>query len=113
MSHLSFTCAEAYRLSSYNALIRSTTQALHHPYFRAAPPPTPYTQLPTHPIKAPDRDDPAAHPLLSDSKEKNNRRVVGARAGGGAGTAVTGAKRQLAPEELEERKRIARKLAFD
>lgn len=90
----------------YDPLKRLTaTQSLRHAYFRQAPPPTPYKQLPRHPIKAPDPNDPASHPLLSDSKEKDSAR---AKLNGGGSS-----KRPLDLQEIEERKKIARRLAFE
>ncbi|KAN0065328.1 TFIIH complex serine/threonine-protein kinase subunit kin28 [Thecaphora frezii] len=100
----------------YDPLKRLTAhQSLHHAYFRTSPVPTPFRLLPRQPTKALDPDDPANHPLLSDSKEKNTMRAKqqttkGKGAGGGA---AKGQKRTLDPAEIEERKRIARKLAFE
>ncbi|EST09267.1 Protein kinase domain protein [Kalmanozyma brasiliensis GHG001] len=85
----------------------SANQALHHQYFKQSPPPTSFKQLPRHPTKALDPDDPASHPLLSDSKEKNEAREKQQVRGNG------GNKRPLDAKEIEERKRLARKLAFE
>ncbi|PWY99152.1 putative KIN28-cyclin-dependent ser/thr protein kinase [Testicularia cyperi] len=94
----------------YDPLRRMTaSQALHSAYFKQSPAPTPADQLPRHPTTKPaDPNDPANHPLLSDSKEKNQAR---ANQAGHNGTAANG-KRQLTHDEIEQRKRLARKLAF-
>ncbi|CCF50055.1 hypothetical protein NDA11_004464 [Ustilago hordei] len=95
----------------YDPLKRlSANQALHHSYFKQSPPPTPFRQLPRHPTKALDPNDPAAHPLLSDSKEKNEAREKQQSQGQ---SDVNGKKRPLDAKEIEERKRLARKLAFE
>ncbi|KAJ1036643.1 hypothetical protein NDA13_000174 [Ustilago tritici] len=95
----------------YDPLKRlSANQALHHSYFKQSPPPTPFRQLPRHPTKALDPDDPAAYPLLSDSKEKNEAREKQQSQAQGD---VNGKKRPLDAKEIEERKRLARKLAFE
>ncbi|EPQ30760.1 uncharacterized protein PFL1_01661 [Pseudozyma flocculosa PF-1] len=97
----------------YDPLKRLTAnQSLHHAYFRTAPAPTPFKMLPRHPTKAFDPEDPANHPLLSDSKEKNTMRAK-QRKSAGAGGAGKGQKRKLDEAEIEERKRLARKLAFE
>ncbi|KAL9940165.1 hypothetical protein V8E36_000870 [Tilletia maclaganii] len=116
--------------------------ALYHPYFKMHPPPTPVSKLPKHPIKPPPADDPAAQPLLSNSELKNKARLAPSGGGGssaasngkkiqsstaqnarasidkGKGRVGTGAqaiaplKRNLTPAEIERRKTLARKMAF-
>lgn len=95
----------------YDPLKRlSAKQALHHAYFKQSPPPTPFKQLPRHPTEALDADDPAAHPLLSDSKEKDEARERQQQSSSQTGG---GKKRPLDAKEIQERKRLARKLAFE
>ncbi|KAK0522589.1 TFIIH complex serine/threonine-protein kinase subunit kin28 [Tilletia horrida] len=109
--------------------------ALHHPYFKLSPAPTPAPALPRHPTKEPAPSDLAAQPLLSNSEVKNRVRAkTGAPVDGGGkkksssiGSAATGKdkgkgrkqekpiaplKRQLTPAEIERRKALARKMAF-
>lgn len=91
----------------------SANQALHHAYFKQGPPPTPFKQLPRHPTKALDSGDPAAHPLLSDSKEKNEVREKQQNQAHGNGNGNGNSrKRPFDAKEIEERRRLARKLAF-
>ena len=100
----------------------SCDEALRHAYFHNAPAPTHHTLLPAKASKnSADNSRTGDHPLLSDSGVKNARRQaangkeanrlrgnMGAGTAGGPGTA----KRQLKEQEVAERKRIARKLAF-
>lgn len=93
------------RCLMYDPMKRLTaTQALHHSYFKSSPAPTPFGSLPRHSTKSMDAQDGAAHPLLSDSKEKDKVRAKQ--------RVEKGVKRPLDEKEIEERKRIARKLAF-
>ncbi len=128
--HFLFTAASADTLDLlakclvYNPNDRITaSHALRHAYFRNQPAPTPYQRLPK---KAAKKSSDAAegegaggtdeHPLLSDSGVKNARRqaAVGDEAArrAAAGAKRSGNKRQLKEEEIEARKRLARKLAF-
>ncbi|PWN52827.1 putative KIN28-cyclin-dependent ser/thr protein kinase [Violaceomyces palustris] len=95
----------------YDPLKRlGANEALHHPYMKTGPAPTPFKLLPRHPTKANNKEErgdgeqSSWHPLLSDSTEKDKARK-NAEAGG--------KKRKLEESEIEERKRIARKLAFE
>lgn len=114
----------------------SCTRALQHPYFSSAPRPTSPEQLPRHAKK----DEEIAQGLLSDSREKNAKRE-GAQKGLGGSTAVESGAGVAGPgaygkrkagesngglaaaaggkgrsavtkEMIEERRRIARKMAF-
>lgn len=94
----------------------SAAEALHHSYFRVAPTPTHFTKLPRHASKEVDAS--TTHPLLSDSEVKDNNRT-GADTGAGQANAerMAGRKRlasgTVSPTTIAERKRVARKLAFD
>jgi len=99
----------------------TASEALLHPYFSNAPAPTHHTKLPAKASNSSaDNDKTADHPLLSDSGVKNARRqgavgeVATKRGLGGPNASARpgGAKRQLREEDIAERKRIARKLAF-
>lgn len=119
-------------LLEWDPMRRPTAQnALVHPYFaKFAPSPThPPSELPRHKKK----DDEVARGLLSDSKEKNAKRELGDNADGTAaivGSIANGTKKQgngavansankkikgattVTKEMIEERRRMARKLAF-
>ncbi|CAD6887472.1 unnamed protein product [Tilletia controversa] len=100
--------------------------ALHHAYFKSSPPPTPAASLPRHAAKEP----PPTEALLSNSELKNRVRVAGpsstttsrtseqqkkmkssSSSSKGKGT-IAPLKRQLTPAEVERRKALARKMAF-
>jgi cyclin-dependent kinase 7 len=90
----------------------SAGDALHHKYFRLAPTPTHFTQLPRHASK--EVNESTTHPLLSDSEVKNQNRTV-ADSIAGQTKNVNIRKRaagDVSPATIEERKRVARKLAF-
>ncbi|KAE8211050.1 hypothetical protein CF327_g5158 [Tilletia walkeri] len=100
--------------------------ALHHQYFKLNPAPTPASSLPRHANKESTSTDPTtAQALLSNSELKNRLRVSGP-GGGGSSTkeskktksssskagGIAPLKRQLTPAEIERRKALARKMAF-
>lgn len=98
----------------------SATVALQSEYFKAAPAPTLPQNLPRHTKK----DDEVARGLLSDSKEKNAKREQAMQPDDGPATKKTtssaatngnGVKaKRNAPSAalIEERRRLARKMAF-
>lgn len=89
-------------------------EALHHNYFKSSPPPTHFTKLPRHASK--EINESTTHPLLSDSEIKNKNRTAGNTEQGQRNAArLASTKRSLAgisPNTIEERKQMARKLAF-
>ncbi|KDN47953.1 putative KIN28-cyclin-dependent ser/thr protein kinase [Tilletiaria anomala UBC 951] len=110
------------RCLTFNPHSRITAdEALLHAYFRNAPAPTHYTMLPIKSsLSSATNDKTADHLLLSDSGVNNARRQAAAGsdavrlrgAANGASAGPGGSKRQLKEDEIMERKRIARKLAF-
>lgn len=103
------------KLLQYDPVKRiSAGDALHHNYFRVAPIPTHFSKLPRHVSKEVDESN--VHPLLSDSEIKNRNRTVADTAAGQMNAANLNRKRghgNTSPATIEERKRVARKLAFD
>lgn len=89
--------------------------SLHHNYFRLAPIPTHFSKLPRHASK--EVNDSTKHPLLSDSDVKDKNRTVGDTSQGPANAATLNGKRKapggVSPATIEERKRLARKLAYE
>ncbi|KAE8219715.1 hypothetical protein CF319_g6639 [Tilletia indica] len=100
--------------------------ALHHQYFKLSPAPTLASSLPRHASKESTSTDPTtAQALLSNSELKNRLRVSGPGGGGSStkeskktksssskGGGIAPLKRQLTPAEIERRKALARKMAF-
>lgn len=98
-------------------------QALHHPYFRNQPIPTPFIKLPRHPTKE-KADGEGDHPLLSHSNVKNQNRTAGdvasnrnAAQGTGGNAATANRKRtalgSASPNTVARLQKIARRLAYD
>lgn len=122
-------------LLSYDPLARPTANAaLKHPYFNQyAPKPTKPDKLPRHPTAAAGKEEEVAQGLLSDRSKKpedappaaingsaadtsgvkgsNGQTKRSAAASGGRGDA-NGKRPKVTKEIIEERRRIARKMAF-
>ncbi|UZJ51964.1 hypothetical protein CBS101457_001284 [Exobasidium rhododendri] len=89
-------------------------EALHHQYFRSAPVPTHFSKLPRH--VSDEVDSSTVHPLLSNSEVKDRNRTIADTAAGQLNAANLTRKRghgEASPATIEERKQVARKLAFD
>lgn len=105
------------KLLSFDPTKRITAgESLRHNYFRMTPAPTHFSKLPRHASK--EVDDATKHPLLSDSEVKDKNRTVGDSRQGQANAARLNGKRAMgeggvSPATIEERKKIARKLAFN
>lgn len=96
---------------AYSPLARPTaTTALQSDYFKLTPTPTAPHELPRHANK----DDDVARGLLSDSREKNAKREDAKRGAENQRGPVKTAAARKGPSAavIEERKRLARKMAF-
>lgn len=97
------------KLLLYDPLKRiSAEKSLQHPFFKATPSPTLPSELPKH-----KRDTNAGEPegvgnLVKESGEREMRRKNGAE-----GIKNGGGRVAMDKEEIDKRKNIARKLAFD